>query len=284
MKKKHSESIRYTFLDSGGGEKLEQFGPYRLIRPSAQAVWRPILSRQEWEIADMRFTRDRGNQWIGKNPRAASWMISLEELEFELNPTEFGHLGIFPEHATQWAWMRKLIQGARRQVTLLNLFAYTGGATLAAAQAGAEVCHVDASKAAVSWARRNAELNHLTDRPIRWITEDVLKFVEREQKRQKIYDAIILDPPSFGRGRQGEVFKIERDLLPLLDGCKNLLSKNPLFFLVTAHTSGFSPLTMNNLLHQLLGTAVETGELSISATTSYPLPSGYFGRWCAPFH
>jgi 23S rRNA (cytosine1962-C5)-methyltransferase len=273
--------MTYVLLDSGLGEKLEQFGSFRLVRPCAQAVWQPSLPEKEWKAADMRFTREGGNRWSKKQMHPEEWIVTLEGLKFELIPTDFGHLGIFPEHASQWAFMEKLIKKSKREVEVLNLFAYTGGATLAAAKAGAKVCHLDASKTAVAWARKNAAHNDLADRPIRWIIDDVLKFLKRELSRGRSYDGIILDPPSFGRGSQGEVFKIERDLLPILDACKKLLSKKPLFFIFTSHTPGFSPMVMHHLLKQVLGTEVEAGELSIPCKTGYALPSGCFARWHA---
>lgn len=271
--------MTYSLIDSGFGEKLEQFGSYRLCRPCAQAVWKPILPDKEWKAADMRFTREGGNRWSKKKEIESPWIVSLEGLKFELVTTDFGHLGIFPEHASQWSFMTKLIKQEKREVNVLNLFAYTGGATLAAAKAGAKVCHLDASKAAVAWARKNAELNQLSDRPIRWIIDDVLKFLKREITRGHTYDGIILDPPSFGRGKQGEVFKIERDLLDILEACKKLLSTKPLFLIFTSHTPGFSPIAMHHLLKQALGREVEAGEMSIPCQTGYDLPSGCYARW-----
>ena len=273
--------MSYALLDSGFQEKLEQVGPLRLIRPCAQAVWERTLSEKEWKAADMRFTREGGSRWIKKGSSVDPWIVTLEGLKFELVPTDFGHLGIFPEHASQWAFMQKMIKKAKREVSVLNLFAYTGGATFAAAKAGAKVCHLDASKTAVSWARKNAELNGLIHHPIRWIIDDVLKFLKREITRGQSYDGIILDPPSFGRGRQGEVFKIERDLLEILQCCKKLLSKNPLFMVFTSHTPGFSPMVMNHLLKQTLSANPESGELRIPCQTGYDLPSGCFARWHA---
>ena len=272
--------MTYTLLDSGLGEKLEQFGPLRLIRPCAQAVWKPCLPKEEWKKANMRFTRDSGSGWSKKLPREEEWIVTLNGIEFKLMPTDFGHLGIFPEHASQWTYLERKINQAKREVEILNLFAYTGGATLAAAKAGAKVCHLDASKASVAWARKNAALNRLEDKPIRWIIDDVLKFLDRESKRGKTYDGIILDPPSFGRGRQGEVFKIDRDLLSILNSCRKLLSKNPLFVVFTSHTPGFTPLVMSHLLQQSLQTKeIESGEMTISCKGGFDLPSGCFARW-----
>ncbi len=274
--------MSYSLLDSGHGEKLERFGSQVLVRPCAQAAWRPVLAKTQWDGADARFTREGGNRWLKKKALADHWIVDLQGIKFKLMPTDFGHLGIFPEHAQQWQFIEEKIRSAKREVEVLNLFAYTGGATLAAARAGAKVCHLDASKSAVAWARENATVNRLDDRPIRWIIEDVLKFLQREIKRERKYDGIILDPPSFGRGKQGEVFKIERDLLDILDTCRQLLTKKPLFVLFTSHTLGFTPLVMRHLLSQtmqgFLG-ELESGELLIPCERSLPLPCGCFARW-----
>jgi len=272
----------YALLDSGMGEKFEQFGPVRLVRPCAQAAWKATLPKQEWAKADARFTREGGSRWIKKGKIAEEWVVELGGIEFLLRPTDFGHLGIFPEHAVQWTFVEEKIRLAKREVEVLNLFAYTGGATFISAKAGAKVCHLDASKAAVAWARENAELNHLDDRPIRWIVEDVLKFIHREIKRGHHYDGIILDPPSFGRGKQGEVFKIESDLLEILDFCRKLLSQKPLFIVFTSHTLGFSPLVMQHLLEQTtrgLAGQIECGEMIIPCRNGLMLPCGCFARW-----
>ncbi len=285
QKQRMPESIgdsAYALLDSGLGEKFERFGSVSLVRPCAQAAWKAILPKQEWAKADARFTREGGNRWIKNTKIAEQWVVELEGIKFLLKPTDFGHLGIFPEHALQWNFVDNLIRSAKREVEILNLFAYTGGATLAAAKAGAKVCHLDASKAAVAWARENAELNALNDRPIRWIIEDVLKFIHRESKRGHHYDGIILDPPSFGRGKQGEVFKIESDLLEILDACRKLLSQKPLFIVFTSHTLGFSPIVMKHLLEQTtrgLPGKIECGEMIIPCQNGLALPCGCFARW-----
>ncbi len=274
--------MSYALLDSGQGEKFESFGSYRLVRPCAQAAWRPSLSEKDWKSADARFTRDGGNRWIASKPLQEQWIVELQGLKFKLMPTDFGHLGIFPEHASQWQFLEEKIQSAKRDVEILNLFAYTGGATLAAARAGAKVCHLDASKSAVAWARENAALNKLDKMPIRWIVEDVLKFLSRELKRGRRYDGIILDPPSFGRGRQGEVFKIERDLLDILDACQKLLSDKPLFLIITSHTLGFSPMILEHLLYQTTKAVqgkIESGEMTIPCKKGPPLPCGCYARW-----
>jgi len=277
--------MSYSLLDSGYGEKLERFGSQILARPCSQAVWRPMLTKGQWESADAKFTREGGNRWLKKAELADSWVVELQGIKFQLMPTDFGHLGIFPEHAAQWQFLEEKIRSAKREVEVLNLFAYTGGATLVTARAGAKVCHLDASKASVAWARDNAKLNHLNDKPIRWIVEDVLKFLHREMKRGHRYDGIILDPPSFGRGKQGEVFKIERDLLDILDACRKLLSQKPLFVLFTSHTLGFTPLSMQHLLAQMMQGFIgdiQAGELIIPCNKGLALPCGCFARWsCA---
>lgn len=190
--------MEYSLVDSGQGRKLERFGPYLLARPSLQAVWQPLLSEAEWQKADAVFTRDPENRWTHKRSLPASWTVKVADIQFKIAPTDFGHLGIFPEQADFWQWMQKVIREAkangREKVEVLNLFAYSGGSTLAAAVAGAHVCHLDASKGMVDWARENAALNQLESAPIRWIVDDVQKFLQRELRRERRYDAIILDP------------------------------------------------------------------------------------------
>lgn len=265
----------YRLIDSGGGRKLEKFGPYTLIRPAANALWKPKLSR-EWEEATASFSRDEGNRWEGFLPK--SWVISHEGIRFSLSPTDFGHLGIFPEHSYLWKWAAEQA-ASRRGVEVLNLFAYSGGATLALAKAGAKVCHLDASQGMVHWARENAKLNRLEEAPIRWIVDDAMKFLGREIRRGRRYDGILLDPPSFGRGANGEVFKIERDLAPLLEIVRDLLSESPLFVICSNHTSGLTSLVMQNVLEDTFGKGVESGELVLYGEGKRPLPTGSFARW-----
>ncbi len=270
--------MSYSLLDSGDEQKLEKFGPYTLIRPCAQAIWKPKKSWDKVKV-DAVFSREKENKWKMMNKLPPSWIIELQGVKFKIAPTDFGHLGVFPEHSMLWAWMQEKIK-TRQTPNILNLFAYSGGATLSCAQAGAKVCHLDASKGMVTWARENAELNKLQSAPIRWIVEDVLKFLQREQKRNVKYDGIILDPPSFGRGNKGEIFKIEKDIHPLLHACKSLLSNDPLFLVLTSHTPGFTPLAMDHLLSQCLHKGkVETGEMVISSAESFALPSGSFAKW-----
>ncbi len=275
----------YELLDSGNGAKLERFGSHTLARPCAQAVWtpqRPTL----WKQADATFDREEGNRWHGRNRLPKEWTINVDGTTFRLSGTDFGHLGIFPEQRAQWAWIKETIRAAkatRPTIRVLNLFAYSGGSTLASAHGGAEVCHVDASKGMVQWARNNAELNGLSAHPIRWIVDDVHKFMNRELRRGRQYDGIILDPPTYGRGGNGETYKIERDLTETLRLCRALLSDNPLFLLLSAHTPGHTPIVLNNILTQALrgldGTFT-SGEMCLTgAPETFRLPSGAYVRW-----
>lgn len=271
--------MTYQLLDSGNESKLEQFGDYVLARPCSQAVWKPSLSKKEWQEADALFSREPSNRWTAHPPLPMSWNMKFDEIQFKLIPTEFGHVGVFPEHALLWKWMK---QKLKKGSSVLNLFAYTGGATLAAAQAGALVCHVDASKTTVAWARENAALNNLQQSPIRWIIDDAVKFLGREVRRGVRYDGIILDPPTFGRGSKGEVFKIEKDLPAILDLCFQLLSDHPLFVILSSHTPGYTPLVLHHLLIQASegrkGT-IEMGEMVIPGPLD--LTSGTYARWYA---
>lgn len=261
----------YQLLDSGDGQKWERFGEYILQRPCTQAVWRPTLKIK----VDGTFNREE--RWVHDKKLPKMWTVMHGGVEFQIAPTEFGHLGVFPEHADLWEAMRPLIKKGSR---ILNLFAYSGGVTLAAAQEGAEVCHLDASKGMVDWARENAKLNRLEKAPIRWIIDDALKFLKREEKRGSFYDGIILDPPTFGRGSKGEVFKIERDIMPLLEACSQLLSKKPLFVILSCHTPGFTPLTLRHLLGQTMPRgAIEVGEMALHSPGAISIPSGSFARW-----
>ncbi|MCI0382654.1 MAG: class I SAM-dependent methyltransferase [Chlamydiae bacterium] len=274
----------YLLLDSGNQQKLEKFGSYTLVRPCSSALWKPRLNPQLWSSADAHFTRKGENKWEWKAETKLpnSWEIDFKNLRFKISPTDFGHLGLFPEHAKLWEWAAHLIQRVKKPIKILNLFAYTGGATLAFAKAGAEVCHLDASKAAVQWARENASLNHLEDAPIRWIIEDIGKFLKREIKREKKYDAIILDPPSFGRGAKGEIFKFERDIFAILQACRNLLSTQPLFFILSSHTLGVTPTVLSHLLTEAvfdLKGRIEANEMWIESEIGKKIPSGCFVRW-----
>lgn len=276
----HTTSDHYTLIDAGNGRKLEQFGPYLVDRPCAQAVWRPSLPPARWQQAHAFFTREGGNRWEFAPQVPASWPCTIAGLNFRIQPTDFGHLGVFPEHARTWRFLTQSPPGPGRP-TLLNLFAYSGGATLAAARAGFEVCHLDASKKMVEWARANAELNQLADAPIRWIVDDAQKFLQREVRRARRYDAIVLDPPSFGRGTNQELFKIDTHMLDLLDLCRKLLSDSPRLLFLSCHTPGYTPMVLSHLVRQTLPKGqIETGEMTLQAQPdSLDVPSGTFAIW-----
>ena len=276
----------YELLDSGDGRKLERFGAYTLARPCSQALWRPSLGEAEWRGADASFDREDGNRWHGRGNIPKEWTIETAGVKFKLGGTDFGHLGIFPEQRAQWKWIRNTIAerlnagGARP--TFLNLFAYSGGSTMAAALGGAEACHLDASKGMVEWAHENARLNGLADSPIRWIVDDAHKFMKREIRRGRRYDAIVLDPPTFGRGAGGEMYKIERDLKETLSLVRDLLSEKPLFVLFSSHTPGLSPIVAENILSQLFPAAsLESGEMLLEGG-GLMCPSGIFCRAVFP--
>ena len=243
----------YEIIDASGGEKLERWGDHILIRPDPQIIWNTPRENPLWGRAEGRYIRSSkgGGQWEFHTRMEESWTIGWGELRFRIRPTGFKHTGLFPEQAVNWTWMGERIRAARasgRTVRVLNLFAYTGGATLACAAAGAEVCHVDASRGMVAWARENAALSGLEDRPVRWIVDDCEKFVARELKRGKRYDGIIMDPPSYGRGPGGEVWKLEEQIYDMVSLCARALSEAPLFFLLNSYTTGLSPAVMEYLL------------------------------------
>ena len=281
------ETLPYQFIDSGEHRKLERFGAFLIDRPAPSAIWKKNLPLKLWQSADLIFNRQELNRWQTNGSIPSQWITQLDQLLFKIMPTDFGHLGLFPEHHFFWEWIRATLKKAAstslKKPNLLNLFAYSGGATLAAAQAGAEVCHLDASKGMIAWAIENAKLNHLEKAPIRWIIDDVMKFLKREIKRGKKYEGIILDPPSFGRGNKGELFKIEEQLIPLLEACKELLSEQPLFLILSCHTPSFTPLSLAQLLRQIvgdLGGEIDSGEMALkSAEQTFILPSGAFARW-----
>lgn len=282
----------YKLLDSGNMKKLEQLGGYRVVRPSPQAIWEPQLGHGEWNRADATFTRtsEGGGEWNWHNKVGRDLDVLYNTLFFHIQLTNFGHMGLFAEQAENWDWIRNLIRVRmektnNRNLNVLNLFAYTGGSSLAASQAGAHVVHVDASKGIVDWARRNAKLCHLDQRPIRWLVDDAIKFAKREIRRGHTYQGIIFDPPTFGRGPKGEVFKIEKDLKELLECVKELLAKDALFVLYSCHTPGFTPITMENQLESVIDRrkgSLESGEMTIVDQQGRALPSGVYGRWSAP--
>ncbi len=276
----------YQLIDTGNGERLERWGKYILRRPDPQIIWPLKEENSQWRNADAHYHRSSsgGGKWEYRSKLPGRWTLSYGKLSFYIEPTGFKHTGLFPEQAVNWRWIIEKIQAASRPVRVLNLFAYTGGATVAAAYAGAEVCHVDAAKGMVQWAKENAALSGLADRPVRFITDDVLKFVQREKRRERYYDAVIMDPPSYGRGPKGEIWQIEEALYGFVEECMGILSSKPLFFLINSYTTGFSPTVINNILSLTVknkfGGYVSSGEVGIPIETSgLVLPCGIYGRW-----
>lgn len=239
----------YEVIDCSGGEKLERWGKYILVRPDPQIIWNTKRSHSAWEQVNARYHRSStgGGEWEFRD-LPAQWEIHYRNLTFRLKPFSFKHTGLFPEQAVNWDWCAEKIRRANRPVSVLNLFAYTGGATLSAATAGAAVTHVDASKGMVAWAKENAVASGLKDAPIRWLVDDCVKFVEREIRRGNTYDAIIMDPPSYGRGPKGEIWKMETSIHPFLGLCTRLLSRKPLFVLMNSYTAGLQPSVLAYLL------------------------------------
>ncbi len=277
----------YELLDTSDGERLERWGDYILIRPDPQIIWKKAARHPAWKQADGIYRRSAsgGGAWV-KNKLPESWRIRYGNAQFILRPMGFKHTGLFPEQAANWDWFGDLIRRSDRPIKVLNLFAYTGGATVAAAQAGASVVHVDASKGIVAQAKENAALSGLAEAPIRYIVDDCKKFVEREIRRGNTYDGIIMDPPSYGRGPGGEVWKLEDSIDELISLTSRLLSQRPLFFLVNSYTTGLSPLTMSYLLElkvrSRFGGRIESGELGLHVTqTGGFLPAGASSRWYA---
>lgn len=275
----------YRILDTSSGEKLEMWGDVCLARPDPQIIWNTPKGKI-WKKADAHYQRSNtgGGQWEFYHKLPEHWVISYKELRFQIKPTGFKHTGLFPEQAVNWDLFDRLIRQAGREIRVLNLFAYTGGATLACAAAGASVCHVDASKGMVAWARENASLSHLTEKPIRWIVDDCEKFVSREIKRGKTYDAIIMDPPSYGRGPSGEVWQLEERIYDLVQLCTGVLSDDPLFFALNSYTTGLSPSVMSYLLGVTVGKKfggrVSADEIGLPvAQSGYNLPCGSTAIW-----
>ena len=274
----------YEVLDTSKGEKLERWGDYLLVRPDPQVIWDTPREDVGWRRKNGHYHRSKkgGGEWeFFDLPK--QWTISYGELTFNLKPFSFKHTGLFPEQASNWDWFGDLIRKANRPIKVLNLFAYTGGATLASVAAGASVTHVDASKGMVTWAKENAASSNLSEAPIRWIVDDCIKFVEREIRRGNTYDAIIMDPPSYGRGPKGEIWKIEDAIHPLIKSCAKLLSEKPLFFLVNSYTTGLAPAVLTYMvateLKQFNGT-VDAQEVGLPVTdTGLVLPCGASARW-----
>lgn len=272
----------YEVLDTSKGEKLERWGEYLLVRPDPQVIWDTPKKHKGWKERNGHYHRSKkgGGEWEFFH-LPEQWSIQYKELTFQLKPFSFKHTGLFPEQAVNWDWFTHRIEEAGRPIRVLNLFAYTGGATLAAAAAGASVTHVDASKGMVTWAKENARSSGLEDKPIRWIVDDCAKFVEREIRRGNHYDAIIMDPPSYGRGPKGEIWKMEESIYPFLLKCRELLSENPLFFLINSYTTGLQPAVLTYMLRMALsGGEVESSEIGLPIRdTDLVLPCGASGRY-----
>ena len=271
----------YELLDCSEGEKLERWGHYTLVRPDPQAIWQTPKTHPGWRDPEARYERSQsgGGRWH-KGGLPDSWVVSRGSLTFKVSLMNFKHTGLFPEQAVNWDYISDKIGSAGRDVSVLNLFAYTGAATLAAAAAGASVCHVDAARGMVSRAKENAIASHLEDKPVRWIVDDCAKFVEREIRRGRKYDAIIMDPPSFGRGPSGEVWKLEDGLYGFLKLCSGVLCDDPLFVMVNSYTTGLSPSTLTYITQSLLGGKAESREIGLPVTASgLSLPCGATCRW-----
>ena len=286
----------YQVIDCSCGEKLERWGHYTLVRPDPQVIWNTPKTEKGWKKMNGHYHRSKsgGGEWqFFDLPQEWSVNYNLaigKELTFRLKPFSFKHTGVFPEQAVNWDWFSKLIADAKqknpeRKINVLNMFAYTGGATIAAAAAGANVTHVDAAKGMVAWARENAAVSGLTEAPIRWIVDDCVKFVEREIRRGNHYDAIIMDPPSYGRGPKGEIWKIEDNIFPLIELCSQLMSDSPLFFLINSYTTGLQPAVLSYMISTALkrfGGKVEASEVGLPVSSNgLVLPCGASGRWTA---
>ncbi|OGV48012.1 MAG: hypothetical protein A2X49_13305 [Lentisphaerae bacterium GWF2_52_8] len=276
----------YLLIDSGHRRKLEQIGHIRLVRPAPNAFWPPLCDASEWDTADGSFERNSsgGGTWTWKGGRAPEpWTISHGGLSLLIRPTNFGHLGFFAEQSANWDWLRSLAPALPQPARTLNLFAYSGGASLAMAQAGAQVCHLDAAKGMIEWGKENLALNPKIPETIRWIADDVFKFVGRELKRGASYHGIVLDPPSFGRGAQGQVWKLEDGLLDLLSDCRKLLVADaPHFVLLSCHSPGFSPLSLARMLEAVFPGSrglAESGEMSVAESSGRVLPAGIYARF-----
>lgn len=275
----------YEVIDTSGGEKLERWGDYILVRPDPQVIWNTPREDSRWKQKNGHYHRSPkgGGEWeFFHLPR--EWSIEYRDLTFHLKPFSFKHTGLFPEQAVNWDWFSHIIRNAGRPLKVLNLFAYTGGATLAAARAGAFVTHVDASKGMVNWAKENAAASGLADAPIRWLVDDCVKFVEREIRRGNTYDAVIMDPPSYGRGPTGEVWKLEERLYPFVELVSGVLSPDPLFIILNSYTTGLAPSVVTYILETVIskrfGGHTVSDELGLPVTqTGLALPCGAAGRW-----
>ena len=275
----------YEVIDTSNGEKLERWGDYILVRPDPQVIWNTKRRAKGWQRCDGHYHRSSkgGGEWENFS-MPDRWQIRYDKLTFNLQPFKFKHTGLFPEQAVNWEWISDKIKSADRKIKVLNLFAYTGGATLAAALAGASVTHVDASKGMVSWAKENAAESNLKDAPIRYLVDDCVKFVEREIRRGNKYDAVIMDPPSYGRGPKGEIWKIEENIYNFINLCVKILSENPLFFLINSYTTGLQPAVLSYMINTVVasrfGGHTESDEIGLPVSSNgLVLPCGASGRW-----
>ena len=278
----------YQVLDTSSGEKLERWGDYLLVRPDPQVIWKTEKNLKGWKKPNGHYHRSSkgGGEWEFFN-LPNEWSINYKDLTFHLKPFSFKHTGLFPEQATNWDWFSDLIKKANRPIKVLNLFAYTGGATLAAAKAGAHVTHVDASKGMVQWAKENAVASGLSDAPIRYLVDDCVKFVEREIRRGNKYDAIIMDPPSYGRGPKGEIWKIEDSIFPFIELTTQILADKPLFFLINSYTTGLQPAVLSYMVNTAIinkfGGSVEANEIGLPVESNgLVLPCGASARYVGP--
>jgi len=275
----------YEIIDMSNGEKLERWGEIILTRPDPQIIWKEKTYPKEWNKSYARYSRSNtgGGAWQYKKKIPESWQVHYKELTFNIKPMGFKHTGLFPEQAVNWEWMINKIKSSKKEINVLNLFAYTGGATVACSYAGAKVCHVDSSKGMVSWAKENIVSSGLKDRPVRFIIDDVTKFVQREIRRGNKYDAIIMDPPSYGRGKNGEVWHFENNISDLVELCSKVLSDDPLFFLINSYTTGISAKVLENILNLKLKMKkgkLSSGEIGLPMkNSSLVLPCGIYGRW-----
>ena len=274
----------YQILDMANGEKLEKWNNITLVRPDPQIIWKQKTYPEKWKKADAKYSRSNtgGGAWNYNKKLPSAWQVKYKDLVFNIKPMGFKHTGLFPEQAVNWDWMINKIKSTNKEIKVLNLFAYTGGATVACLSAGASVCHVDSSKGMVSWAKENFTSSGLQDRKVRYIVDDVVKFVNREIRRGNKYDAIIMDPPSYGRGTNGEVWKFEDNIYDLVELCSKVLTDKPLFFLINSYTTGISSMVLENILKLNIHAKgkFSNGEIGIPMQNSnLVLPCGIYGRW-----
>ena len=281
-----SEWKDYKIIDMANGQKLERWKDIILSRPDPQVIWNNKSFPEKWKQAHAIYNRSKtgGGSWQYNKKIPQNWQIEYKDLKFNIKPMGFKHTGVFPEQAVNWDWMIKKIKSENREIKVLNLFAYTGGATVACLYAGASVCHVDSSKGMVSWAKENVNSSNLGDKSVRFIVDDVVKFVNREIRRKNTYDAIIMDPPSYGRGAKGEVWQFESNIYDLVELCTKVLSENPLFFLINSYTTGISSTVLEDILkltvEKKYNGKTEAGEIGLPMENSnLILPCGIYGRW-----